>query len=238
MSYNKKRFVFTLIELLVVLSMIAMLLGFLLPALNNVKNVTYKLVCLNNMNESYKKISLYTINNSSKIPLVNAQTGGIWGSWGTTLYDEGLADSSAENLYCPMTEPPEPTASDEEFRVRQYIYSVNYSSLFKGVQNHASYTWGTHSQNIGLDFLKIEDPTEYVILIDGKRTGNPLGLSKFWRTGTSGSHWSARPWTIHSDDDSTHTAFADGHVAPTHILELRDNIHTSIYPVFDPYESW
>jgi prepilin-type N-terminal cleavage/methylation domain-containing protein len=66
---------FTLVELLVVIAIIAMLLAILMPALNRVKQLAYRLVCGTNLGGLGKAITTYSNDNSEQYPLAgNTQT--------------------------------------------------------------------------------------------------------------------------------------------------------------------
>lgn len=62
---------FTLIELLVVLSIIALLLGFLVPALNTVKNQLKNLTCVDNLDEIGTGLMSYSTDNTGYLPSTN-----------------------------------------------------------------------------------------------------------------------------------------------------------------------
>ena len=70
----KKRNGFTLIELLVVISIIALLVAILLPALNKAKDRAKGAVCLSNLRQIGLGLTLYTENNDGYIP----RDGGEW----------------------------------------------------------------------------------------------------------------------------------------------------------------
>lgn len=83
---------FTLIELLVVISIIALLLSVLLPALNKAKEQARKTVCLSNQNQLTLAWMQYAVENNDKI--VNGGTGRS-GQWGIPNGESGWVDWTA-----------------------------------------------------------------------------------------------------------------------------------------------
>lgn len=67
MNPNRKTKAFTLVELLVVISIIAVLLGVLVPALSNARKSSKQLVCANNLKQIYAAFVAYANQNSDII---------------------------------------------------------------------------------------------------------------------------------------------------------------------------
>jgi len=66
--FNRNRKGFTLIELLVVISIIALLLAILMPALTKVKAQAMRIVCGNNLRQQGIGFTLYSADNNNKYP--------------------------------------------------------------------------------------------------------------------------------------------------------------------------
>jgi len=94
----KKR-AFTLIELLVVISIIALLMSMLMPALARVRKQAKAVVCLANLKQWGIVINLYSQENNNYLWEWNVgpggAAGGCFGSWEPYFVDENL-------LFCPM----------------------------------------------------------------------------------------------------------------------------------------
>jgi len=77
-----KRKGFTLIELLVVIAIIALLMGMLMPALNEARNLALRLVCASNLSGIGKSMNIYAQENEDTWP----RAGGPGSTWATTGY--------------------------------------------------------------------------------------------------------------------------------------------------------
>jgi prepilin-type N-terminal cleavage/methylation domain-containing protein/prepilin-type processing-associated H-X9-DG protein len=89
---NKRKCGFTLVELLVVISIIAILLAVLIPALNKAKEQGRTVVCLSNLKTYGLALALYTNANNNKFP--------------SMYYLYSYATYNNENLDNPLDEIP------------------------------------------------------------------------------------------------------------------------------------
>ena len=99
---------FTLIELLVVISIIALLVGILLPALGAARRSAQRAVCLSNMRQIGVAMTAYTTNNKGFLPYTMYQESATdpQTRWWHRLILDGAAVGKAEegatsNLVCP-----------------------------------------------------------------------------------------------------------------------------------------
>ncbi len=95
---NKKRG-FTLIELLVVISIIAILMAILMPALTKVREQAKKTICMSHLRQWGLIFNIYTNDNGGKFMPGWGSDGDWRGSWLTTLKEHYIEDPDI--LLCP-----------------------------------------------------------------------------------------------------------------------------------------
>ncbi len=85
-----KRSAFTLVELLVVVSIIALLISLLLPALRNAKAAANSTVCLSQMRQTALGTLTYTTDHRGSLPYRYFQLKGVngWPSWGHIAWND------------------------------------------------------------------------------------------------------------------------------------------------------
>ncbi len=79
-----KRKGFTLVELLVVISIIALLMAILMPALAKVKQLAHRMVCGTNLSGIGKSMIMYSTDNHEEYPIAGPPSSKRYGRWGTT----------------------------------------------------------------------------------------------------------------------------------------------------------
>ncbi|WP_432798037.1 DUF1559 domain-containing protein [Poriferisphaera sp. WC338] len=117
---NEQRLAFTLIELLVVISIIALLIGILLPALGSARKEARAIQCASNMRQVGVAIVDYTVTNKDHMPPSYVYPSGLSGNhwnwsdqtgshgangyihWSWSLFNGGSA--SEESFQCPEME--------------------------------------------------------------------------------------------------------------------------------------
>lgn len=63
---------FTLLELLVVVSIIALLMGMLLPSLRNARDQSKQIVCRKNLSNIWRGIVVYAVNSNDRVPYIES----------------------------------------------------------------------------------------------------------------------------------------------------------------------
>ena len=75
---------FTLVELLVVISIIALLMAILMPALAKVKQLAHRMVCGTNLSGIGKSMIMYSTDNHEEYPIAGPPSSRFYGTWGPT----------------------------------------------------------------------------------------------------------------------------------------------------------
>lgn len=172
---------FTLIELLVVISIIALLVGILLPALGAARHTASSVKCLSQQRQLGIAVASYQNDSDEVYPAAErweaqaAMIGKFYGRWTFMLVREGYVPT-AEMYRCPdnnmapliladdMTmstqTPPDPN-NDNEWR--QVHYGVNYEFLWG---NGPFGTSPNRPKNEPARASNVQDPTNTISLLD------------------------------------------------------------------------
>ncbi len=214
----KKRYGFTLIELLVVISIIALLIGLLLPALGAAKEASQKTACLSNTSQLMKAWFSYAIDNNDTMVGPEKSTDYDWirgpstvpglqsddfvgGMEAGALYEGGyMSDTTAYR--CP---------SDVMILTEIPSYSINYSLGSRG-RKWDSLVSG-HGRRLKLG--SVEKPSETAVFFeeDDPRPNLEWGMGAFLMDKTSITPHITADWVAGWHKTGTIQSFADGHAA-------------------------
>ena len=204
---------FTLIELLVVIAIIAVLMGILMPALNRVREMGKRAVCLSNLRQLTMAWIMYADEYEGR--LVKAHVGqtddrGRVIAWvgapprnGTETdkvnqIKEGLLFPFVENidLYrCPTGERGE---------------LITYSMVASMAGDKPHQATGATINMVFTNRFKIPNPaTRFVFMDDGKCPGTGNTSVSPWDVGYDKPMWHDKPTVRHGN--GTNWSFADGH---------------------------
>jgi prepilin-type N-terminal cleavage/methylation domain-containing protein/prepilin-type processing-associated H-X9-DG protein len=178
-THRPNRFAFTLVELLVVISIIALLISMLLPALANVRRQAMSVKCKSNLKQCFLGMSMYADNNKD------------WFAPPDLGYPENLPEKCWPSVvFAVIKLPPLPAimlcpAEDEP--VAQHSYILNDHVIKRQIRRGKTGGIGISSSEIILlgekksdrgDFymeFKTDGSTEFWTLVEKYRHGLQLG---------------------------------------------------------------
>lgn len=204
---------FTLIELLVVISIIAMLIGILLPALAQAREVSKKTICLSSERQMGIAAAAYIIDNRGYYPIAQYMAGGVWYSWDMYQLSDGrmvpgLLWSSQGNLKVQQCVSFDGQSNSSGDPYTGYNYNTSYIGHGMGERTSDSIEPPAKS-------ARIKKPTQTVVFGDGQYDA---GANKYMRAPWPNPAEAALDATLRTagtqgyrHTDMTNVNFADGH---------------------------
>ena len=175
---------FTLIELLVVISIIAMLLAILMPALGMVKEKARDVICRSNLKQWGLTWGLYTNDHDGKFPngvdFVGAALGWKRGQWITVLEEEWA--KHPKMLLCPSATKENPGYSYGDVD-KTYIMGT-YFGVTQDEIERCSYGMNNWTFDIPGASLQNREAEKHWRTINVKNASNvPMFADTMWRGG-------------------------------------------------------
>ena len=224
---------FTLVELLVVISIIALLLSIMMPALQKARKLGQGSVCLGNTRQMAIAFQCYSMENNGQIvsSRVRAGTGNSWVQFPQN--ESGAVTWSMANLVCPLEDrlrgikrgllypylknvkvyhcPADPRIRSGTYGYRTYAMIGCLNGWFQG-EKMASGLSGYDNQVIKIEQIK-RPSTSYMLVESADSRGFnmtwwSLYVPEYGPDGVPPVWWS--PLAILHGDSST-LAFSDGH---------------------------
>ena len=141
----KENFAFSLIELLIVVSIIAILAGLILPALNKAREAGRKAVCASNLKQIGLAYGMYIDDHRHFLPCVG---GGTFPTWQKTLNDLYVHDQNL--FYCPDYTGPKKGFAGPPWTNQDIGYGQNISMAGAIATQYVRYDQITHRTTLML----------------------------------------------------------------------------------------
>jgi len=229
---------FTLIELLVVISIIALLIAILLPALGAARESARTAQCLSRVRQLAIAFTTYAADNQSDFVPNNSNEGGWW--WDEDKAGQYLpSDQSTGAIEGGVLACPSDEGAIRSYAPNQWASPNSFPTFdaARGTLFNADVVKASNMILIGEGFAKWNTPRGFANGAQFGDLGDTPGLRFVGPVPgvTSGNRWGAVTlptqinWTLHGSNDDietasgqTHFAYVDGHAEANPQAELVD----------------
>tara|TARA_Y100000310_G_scaffold274753_1_gene290970 strand:+ start:3119 stop:3886 length:768 start_codon:yes stop_codon:yes gene_type:complete len=191
---KKRHFGFTLVELLVVVSVIALLLGILIPSLSMARESGSMAVCGTQMNQIFQASFQHANDNEDRIPYFAWMSGrGSHAEWWPTEVAQAMNQFEEEIYTCPtdknphnvvtvyisgatisLVRPPSVTTGRGKNRTTRTSRNVRLPITYRGSCDMVEYIRGNAGALQPRKITSWQRPTEALMLIEGRsKIGDP-----------------------------------------------------------------
>jgi prepilin-type processing-associated H-X9-DG protein/prepilin-type N-terminal cleavage/methylation domain-containing protein len=210
---------FTLIELLVVISIVALLLAILMPALKGARERAKTLQCLSNLRQSGNLVALYATDNRYVWEYYSSPGTGarVWSQYFDAYIGRGTV-TTRSIFVCPSFAPQEYDASDSTARL--YVFGQNHSAVAappdeEGIREHLVTGGTAFAEVMKLDLIR--RASAFTFLADSYNTYYRKQFAALYKGNLDAGN------RIHlRHDGRANVAFADGHASTCDKDQLKD----------------
>lgn len=210
---------FTLIELLVVISIIAILISILLPALAKARQSSWNIVCLNNLKALGVAGAIYQSDFRDLFPPHGKFSSEVvtYPTWDGRMagYLNGVTPgSTTQSLQCPFDR----RIAEGFSNARSYVAS-QMTETASGTRDHEGVVWTPGNDRNPVTHNEVITPTQTVFLMELYKPASTAGGNKQWgyNFGATSGWINSRPnYLFHGskiNHDKMGFLFVDGHAA-------------------------